>query len=54
MEQTMLVATHDIRMVLELFPRTIVMDEGHIVADEPTATLLNDISLLTAHGLERP
>ena len=54
MEQTMLVATHDMRMVLELFPRTLVMDEGRIVADGPTATLLNDVPLLTAHGLERP
>lgn len=54
MEETMLVATHDMRMVLELFPRTIVMDEGRIVADGPTAALLSDTPLLTAHGLEKP
>jgi len=54
MEQTMLVATHDMRMVLELFSRTIVMDEGRIVADGPTSALLNDSTLLTAHGLEKP
>jgi len=30
---TMLVSTHDMRLVEELFPRTIVMDEGVIVAD---------------------
>jgi cobalt/nickel transport system ATP-binding protein len=53
-EQTMLIATHDMRMVLELFPRTVVMDEGRIVADGLTAALLNDAALMTAHGLERP
>jgi energy-coupling factor transporter ATP-binding protein EcfA2 len=50
--QTMLVSTHDIRMVVELFPRTVVMDQGRIVADGPTPELLNDEELLAAHGLE--
>ena len=39
-------------MVRELLPRTIVMDEGAIVADGPTAEILNDAALLEAHGLE--
>jgi cobalt/nickel transport system ATP-binding protein len=51
--QTMLVSTHDLRLVHELFPRTIVMDEGRIVADGPTEQLLNDEALLNAHGLEK-
>jgi cobalt transport protein ATP-binding subunit len=50
--QTMLVSTHDIRMVAELFPRVIVMDRGEVVADGPTAQLLADPALLGAHGLE--
>lgn len=50
--QTMLVATHDIRMVLELFPRVVIMDEGRVVADGPTDRLLSDPVLLAAHGLE--
>src|SRR5512145_3349970 len=33
---TMLVSTHDLRMVRELFPRMVIMDEGKIVADGPT------------------
>ena len=49
---TMLVASHDLRMVRELFPRTVVMDQGRIVADGPTAALLADESFLAAHGLE--
>lgn len=54
MERTMLVATHDMRMVAELFPRTVVLDEGCVVADGPTQTILGDEALLTAHGLEKP
>ena len=54
MPQTILVSTHDMRLVAELFPRVVVMDEGSIVADGPTFPLLNDETLLEAHGLERP
>ncbi len=51
---TMLVSTHDMKLVQELFPRTIVMDEGLIVADGKTSEILEDEALLTAHGLEKP
>jgi cobalt/nickel transport system ATP-binding protein len=51
---TMLVSTHDMRLVEELFPRTIVMDEGQIVADGQTKDILQNEELLTAHGLEKP
>jgi cobalt/nickel transport system ATP-binding protein len=51
---TMLVSTHDMRLVQELFPRTIVMDEGQIVADGRTSDILENEALLTAHGLEKP
>ncbi len=50
--QTMLVATHDIRMVLELFRRSIIMDGGEVVADGPSERILADEALLAAHGLE--
>ena len=51
---TMLVSTHDMKLVEELFPRTIVMDEGVIVADGKTKDILADAKLLEAHGLEKP
>jgi cobalt/nickel transport system ATP-binding protein len=51
---TMLVSTHDMLMVRELFPRMVIMDEGRVVADGPTQALMNDAALLEAHGLERP
>ena len=52
--QTMLVATHDLRMVVELFPRTLLLDQGTLVADGPTAEVLADAGLLEQHGLESP
>lgn len=51
---TMLVSTHDMLMVHELFPRVVIMDEGRVVADGPTSKLLKDTALLEAHGLESP
>ena len=52
--QTMLIATHDLHMVAELLPRTIVMDNGRVVADDRTGMILQDEALLRAHGLEMP
>lgn len=51
---TMLVSTHDMKLVEELFPRTIVMDEGLIVADGETREILADERFLNEHGLEKP
>lgn len=51
---TMLASTHDMLLVREIFPRMIVLDEGRVVADGPTQTLMNDTAFLEAHGLERP
>ncbi|MCZ7552723.1 MAG: cobalt ABC transporter ATP-binding protein [Anaerolineae bacterium UTCFX2] len=51
---TMLVSTHDMHMVKEIFPRMIIMDEGRIVADGPTDLLMQNEELLCAHGLEKP
>lgn len=51
---TMLVSSHDLLMVRELFPRMIIMDEGRIVADDLTVDLMSDEALLEAHGLEKP
>ncbi|MCC7364228.1 MAG: ABC transporter ATP-binding protein [Dehalococcoidia bacterium] len=52
--QTMIVSTHDMRLVRDVFPRTVIMDGGEIVADGPTQELLQDADLLERHGLELP
>jgi energy-coupling factor transporter ATP-binding protein EcfA2 len=51
---TMLVSTHDMRFVEELFPRMVILDGGKLIADGPTSDLMQDAQLLAAHGLERP
>lgn len=53
LQRTMLVATHDMRFVKDVFSRTIVLDEGQIVADGPTSEILDDEALLEKHGLEK-
>ena len=51
---SMLVSTHDMLMVRDLFERMVIMDDGVIVADGATEMLMEDDELLDAHGLERP
>ena len=48
---TKIIATHDLDLVRALCQRTVVMDEGKIVADGNTQAILDDIPLLKAHGL---
>jgi len=51
---TKIIATHDLELVVQLCPRTIVLDEGIVVADGPTHELLADEQLMLSHGLEKP
>ncbi len=48
---TRLIATHDLELVTALCPRTVIMDNGQIVADGATGDILANKALLTAHGL---
>jgi cobalt/nickel transport system ATP-binding protein len=49
--QTMLVATHDLDMVKQLLPRTILMSSGTVIADGITEEVLGNQTLLLKHGL---
>lgn len=53
-DHTMLVATHDLEMAVELCPRTVILRDGEIAADGPTADLFRDTALLDACALEQP
>jgi cobalt/nickel transport system ATP-binding protein len=51
---TQMIATHDLELILETCPRTLVLDRGRTVADGPSRELLADAALMEAHGLEVP
>ncbi|HZG92476.1 MAG TPA: ABC transporter ATP-binding protein [Pseudonocardia sp.] len=51
---TMLMVTHDLPYALQLCPRSVVLDDGEVVADGPTRELLADPVLLARHRLELP
>jgi energy-coupling factor transporter ATP-binding protein EcfA2 len=51
---TLIIATHDLEMIVELCNRTIILDSGKLVADGLTLELLADDRLMMEHGLEKP
>lgn len=53
-EHTKIITSHDIDMVYELCDRTIVIHQGVVAADGPTAEILVNAELLDACGLEMP
>jgi len=53
-DHTIILATHDLDMVLDLCLRTIVLKEGRILADGPTLDILQNEELLDSSHLEKP
>lgn len=51
LEATLVIATHDLELALDVCPRTVLMDRGKIWADNETRRLLADAGLMEAHGL---
>ena len=49
-----LLVTHDLPYALELCPRSVILSDGVVVADGPTADILADEELMAAHRLELP
>ncbi|HEX5594853.1 MAG TPA: ABC transporter ATP-binding protein [Micromonosporaceae bacterium] len=51
---TLLMVTHDLPYALELCDRSVILDQGRIVADAATIDMLADAELLARHRLELP
>jgi cobalt/nickel transport system ATP-binding protein len=51
---TQLIVTHDLLYALEVCERSVILDEGAIVADGQTKQILSDTELLEAHRLALP
>ena len=49
-----LIATHDLDLVLDVCPRTIVLYQGEVAADGPTREIFSDTALLERCNLESP
>lgn len=48
---TRIIASHDLDLVKKICSRIVIMDEGSIVADSKTEEIMDNKSLLAAHGL---
>lgn len=53
-QHTKIIATHDLDLVLDLCPRTLVLHQGELKADGATRHIFSDTVLLEACHLERP
>jgi len=53
-KETILVASHDLELVLEVCNRVVLMDKGSIIADGNPREVMGDDRLMEAHGQEKP
>lgn len=51
---SILLITHDMRLVAEHVPSCVVMQEGRVIADDDTASVLSDRALIEQAHLETP
>jgi len=54
LEQTKLITSHDLDMILDTCDRVILLSDGRIVADGPAQDILRDRTLLERHRMELP
>ena len=54
LEQTRLITSHDLDMILDTCGRVILLSEGRIAADGPAEEILRDRELLEKHRMELP
>lgn len=49
-----LITSHDLDFIMDTCERTVLLDEGRLIADGKSSEILSDEALLTGHGLELP
>jgi len=54
LKQTILIATHDLDLVLDVCDRAVILDGGELVYEGKVPQIFDQESLLVSHGLERP
>lgn len=54
LDVTILMVTHDLPYAFEICERSLILNQGQIVADDSTTNILRDGELLTANRLELP
>lgn len=52
--ETILIASHDLELILEICHRVVLMDDGYIIADGNPRQIMGDEKLMEAHGQEKP
>ncbi|MEA1959410.1 MAG: ABC transporter ATP-binding protein [Chloroflexota bacterium] len=52
--ETMLIAAHDLELILEVCGRVILIDNGRVVADGTPREIMGNDELMEAHGQEKP
>ncbi|MBO0351179.1 ABC transporter ATP-binding protein [Phormidium pseudopriestleyi FRX01] len=53
-QETLLISSHDLELILEVCDRVILMDEGRIITTGSPDIVMADAPLMEAHGLEKP
>ena len=53
-EETAIISSHDLELILEVCDRVILLNQGRIVADGIPQTIMSDRVLMEANGLEVP
>ncbi|WP_254565464.1 energy-coupling factor ABC transporter ATP-binding protein [Oscillatoria sp. HE19RPO] len=53
-QETLLISSHDLELILEVCDRVILMDEGRIITTGSPDVVMADAPLMEAHGLEKP
>jgi len=52
--ETIMIAAHDLELVLEVCDRVVLIDDGSIVADGNPHEIMGNVQLMEAHGQEKP